>query len=67
MLLSTIAGLTWFRILIALQVTELFGPLITAMFKMIIDIAQFLIIYLVQLMAFSIIFSMAFFDVQDLN
>ena len=67
MLLSTIAGLTWFRILIALQVTELFGPLITAMFKMIIDIAQFLIIYLVQLMAFSIIFSMAFFDVKDLN
>lgn len=38
LMLSIIAGLTWFRILIALQVTEQFGPLITAMFRMIFDI-----------------------------
>lgn len=61
LLLSIIAGLTWFRILIALQVTEEFGPLVTAMFKMIIDIIQFLFIFIVQLFAFAIISSMAFF------
>ena len=38
LMFSIVAGLTWFRILISLQTTELFGPLITAMFKMIIDI-----------------------------
>ena len=37
-LLSVLAGLTWFRLIMAMQVTEMFGPLITAIFRMVIDI-----------------------------
>ena len=38
LLLSMLSGLTWFRVIMALQVTETFGPLITAIFRMVIDI-----------------------------
>ena len=63
LLVSTVAGLSWFRVIMALQVTETFGPLVTAIFKMVIDIILFLAIYVIQLVAFSIIAAMAFFSV----
>ena len=63
--MSIVSGLTFLRILVSLQVTKLFGPLITAMFKMIVDIMQFCSIYILQLVAFSIFAAMAFIDVKE--
>jgi len=64
MLLSLLSGLTWLRVIISMQATETFGPLITAVYRMIIDIGLFFFFYFMQLFAFSIIGSMAFFRVD---
>ena len=63
-LLALVTASTWLRVVVALQATETFGPIITAIGMMVLDILQMLFIYMLQLIAFSILAAMAFFRVE---
>ena len=67
LLYGLVSGCTWIRVLMGLQVTETFGPLITAINRMSIDIFTFFIFYLFQLFAFSVIASMTFANVAEFD
>ena len=58
--ISFICAFAWFRVLASLTNSAVFGLRITSMVQMIVDIMQFLFIYVFQLLAFSLIGSMAF-------
>ena len=45
LLISLVAGLVWLRVIISMQATETFGPLITAIWRMVMDIALFFFFY----------------------
>ena len=62
---ATLAGLAWLRLMVSLNVSETFGPIISAMLKMVDDICQFLFLYVIQLMGFSIFAAMCFFQVKE--
>lgn len=65
LIVSCVAALSWFRVLAAMLVTETFGVRIVAIIRMISDVVQFLIIYAMQLIAFTMFASMAFFAVPE--
>ena len=67
LLVSLVSALAWVRLLACMTYTSIFGPRIVTMVKMINDIAQFMVVYLVQLIAFTFFASMAFFMVTELN
>lgn len=66
-LISLICGFTWLLLLASLTNTQTFGPRIAMIVRMITDIVQFLFIYILQLMAFALVGSMAFVQVQEFN
>ena len=59
-LISLICGFTWLFLLSSLTNTHTFGPRIAMIVRMVADIIQFLFIFILQLMAFALVGSMAF-------
>ena len=66
-LISLICGFTWIRTLAAMTNSEVFGPKVFMILKMISDILEFLFIYILQLMAFALVASMAFVQINEFN
>ena len=66
-LISLICCFTWLMLLASLSNTVTFGPRVAMILKMVTDIVQFLIIYIMQLMAFALVASMAFVKIDQFN
>ena len=66
-LISLICAFTWLSLLAALTRTQMFGPRIAMITRMIVDILQFFVIYIIQLLAFSLVASMAFVEIKEFN
>ena len=59
-LLALTAFLFWFRIIMMLQLTTYFGPLIKTCYSMLKDLAVFLLLFSIQLVSFSCVAILAF-------
>lgn len=66
-LISLVSALAWIRVLACMIYTSSLGPRVVTILRMINDIGQFMVVYLVQLIAFTFFASMAFFEVSELN
>ena len=59
-ILAAIASNTWGKLLLKLRITKTFGPLFKVIQKMVVDLASFLVIWLLELLIISSI-SLVFF------
>ena len=66
-LIAFLCFFTWLLLLSALTRTQMFGPRISMVMRMIADIMEFLVIYAIQLFAFSLFACMAFVQVSVFN
>lgn len=50
---SIIVGTVWLRLILGLKVTRLLGPIINIVFKMLKDVAVFLVLFMLVLILFT--------------
>ena len=62
---STLAFIAYLRLFMSFAVTETLGPLIASMIKMVNDILTFLILFIIQLIGFSLFGVIYFFEVKE--
>ena len=59
-LLALIAFLTWIKTIFQFRVTKSFGPMFKIMYKMVIDLSKFLVIWIMVLLGFSCVSILVF-------
>ena len=64
-LLAAIAFLIWLKLFFSFKTTRLFGPMIQIMEKMFVDLIRFLLVWIVQLTAFSCVLTIAYGDIGE--
>ena len=64
-MIAAIASLYWFRLLLMLELTLFFGPLICIIIEMIKDLSRFIALGSIQLCAFSAIAILCFPEVEN--
>ena len=64
-LLAIIAAFFWFKVLLSLQLTKTFGPMIKIIFQLLQDLGTFSILWLIQLFIFACIASLLFIDLPE--
>jgi hypothetical protein len=66
-LLAFVALGTWLKLLLKLRVTRLFGPMFKMLINMTVDLAQFLILWIVELVMFACVALMIFSQLPKFN
>ena len=59
-MLAAVALLTWVKCLLQFRVTMTFGPMFKIMYKMVVDLIKFLVIWIMILLAFSCVSLLVF-------
>lgn len=62
---AIIVGTVWLRLILALKVTRLLGPIINIVFKMLKDVAVFLVLFLLVLILFTCMGQISFSTQSD--
>ena len=62
---STLALIAYIRLFMSFAVTETLGPMIASMIKMVNDILTFLVLFIIQLIGFSLFGVIYFFQVKE--
>jgi hypothetical protein len=66
-LLAIAAGNTWLKLLLKLRVTKSFGPMFKVLQNMIVDLAQFLILWFIELIMFACVALMIFGQLEKFS
>ena len=64
-LLAAVAALLWFRLLFMLELNLYFGPLIAIIVSMVIDLVKFILLFVIQLIAFTCVGMLCFPEIRD--
>ena len=64
-LLAVITALLWFRCIILLRLSEMFGPLIEMIYAMMLIFTQFMILFVLELVVFASIAALTLTDLPD--
>ena len=66
-LLAAITALLWFRCIMLLRLSEVFGPLLEMIYAMVVIFMQFMLLYILELVVFASIAGLTLSDMSDFN